>query len=119
MELIKAILEAIEETCDDFGLFSFDVEDFEQFENLNIRTLHGHIRLAAQGGLIECDDDKKNLEPLVRRLTWEGHEFLSNARDSKVWEAAKQAAGGLSFSVLTQVLSSLTLEYVKKKLSLS
>ncbi|HZJ13650.1 MAG TPA: DUF2513 domain-containing protein [Chthoniobacteraceae bacterium] len=46
-------------------------------------------------------------------LTWEGHEFLANARNATLWPKAKEqvakAGGSVSLQVLGQVLSRLAL----------
>ena len=49
-------------------------------------------------------------------LTWEGHEFLDAARDSKNWEQAKQVGnkvGGLTLDVMKAVLIGLAKEQLR------
>jgi hypothetical protein len=47
----------------------------------------------------------------VHRITWRGHEFLSDARDDSVWREATERLGGriadAGFQVVSQVLSAL------------
>jgi hypothetical protein len=50
-------------------------------------------------------------------LKWEGYEFLDNARECQVWQAAKKAAGNLSWSVFTKVLTEIATEYAKQFLN--
>ena len=61
-----------------------------------------HEYLMRQAGLIQ--------HPSCPGLTWEGHEFLDNAREPIRWEQAKALvakAGGASVQVLLKVLVNL------------
>ena len=54
------------------------------------------------------------IEPAGRlfKITWEGYEFLANAKDDSVWEKAKAKAGDVSFSVLSVALQKLVIEKI-------
>ena len=41
------------------------------------------------------------------RLTWAGHEFISNAKNEAVWRKALSISGEHSFSVLSETLNEL------------
>ena len=79
--------------------------DFEQsslFEKDSLETWLYHIRQAKQAGLL--DDTKFTLDGLflIKDLTPEGHEFLSNIREEHNWSKTKQIAAKIgSFSVNT------------------
>ena len=73
-------------------------------------TVSEHVVLLENAGLLEA-----NLTPLmggtfyvIKRLTWEGHEFLNAARDEGVWTKTLQTIGEgihtISFAVLKQQL---------------
>lgn len=51
-----------------------------------------------------------------RRLTWDAHEFLDNARDENRWNEAKKIAGqkggSMAFDVVKGVLTQLALQAV-------
>jgi hypothetical protein len=72
-----------------------------------------HIRLLSDAGYVDAEDTSSHsgISMHVRRLTWEGHEFLDAARDDKRWAEAKelmlQKSGGLIFDVLKQLLVNL------------
>lgn len=44
------------------------------------------------------------------RLTWEGHDFVDNAQDESIWNAAKKVAGNMSFGIFKTVLEQLALK---------
>lgn len=54
-------------------------------------------------------------DPLIRGLTWEGHDFLDSVRDPKIWEQTKdgaKAAGGFTFDLLKDLAKG----FLKKQL---
>jgi hypothetical protein len=74
-----------------------------------------HVFLMIQANLVKgvdattFHDSSPMAEPTS--LTWEGHEFLANARDDTRWQQAKevvkQKGGDVSLGVPTQLLTSL------------
>lgn len=74
-----------------------------------------HIRIMHDAGLLNADAAIEE-EVQVIRLTWDGHEFLDNARDEQRWETAKRTvsekAGAVSFDVLKALLIQLAREAV-------
>ena len=56
------------------------------------------------------------LAATVQRLTWEGHDFLSKAREVSTWKRAKElivAKGGpLTFDILKSVLTKLATDAI-------
>ncbi|MEI3626493.1 DUF2513 domain-containing protein, partial [Lactococcus lactis] len=70
------------------------------------------IRLE-EAGFIIATIDWVNARPFyvsVGSLTWKGHEFLDNVRDSKVWSETKEVAskvGSVSLSMLATIASSV------------
>ena len=104
LDLIRAILLAIEQ---DPGRYS-DPEVQGATED----ELRGHVELLVDAGLVTPRPATPANKYLFagHRLTWAGHEFLSTAREEKRWALAKKTgelAGGISFEVLTSVLSKL------------
>lgn len=51
-----------------------------------------HVRLAQEAGLLEARFLPGSTECAVLRLTWAGHEFVDAARESRIWEKAKEMA---------------------------
>ena len=72
-------------------------------EGYNQETILSHIDLLVDAGMVNGKVIKtmKGFSGcLLKDLTWEGHDFLSAARDNKLWAKAKEAIlnGTVSFS---------------------
>ncbi len=65
--------------------------------------------------LLGKEHDLNDTDPIVARLTWNGHEFLDASRDPTHWEKAKDVAQKSSggFELIRSVLSSLATEAAK------
>jgi hypothetical protein len=117
MDLIREILLYAEKHCKAFcnSLDRFEYPAMtptklpKKFQSFDREILNEHVLLAKERNLIEADfiSDKWR----VRRLTWEGHEFIDNSRVPEVWNAAKEAAGHLSFGVFGSVLNHLAINH--------
>ncbi len=86
MDLARDILLAVEKFDDDrLPPIQVDIPDRSREE------VAYHVMLLADAGLIEAMDLSSNsrLDWRARHLTWQGHEFLSTARDNTVWRKAK------------------------------
>jgi hypothetical protein len=89
---------------------------FDEFES---EIIAGHIELLEEAGLIEAQLTRtfnhagvrvvSNYN--IRRLTWEGHDFIENARIKNVWDSfnviLKEKGGDISFSVAKALLIEL------------
>jgi len=122
LDLIREILLFTEQHSDGSTYLKLDVSKLpEKYHSLNIideddddeddnaQIFTEHITLAVERGLLEASRNKSGYT--IHRLTWEGHEFLANAREPSVWNAAKAAAGQASFSVFVGVLTQLATSY--------
>lgn len=83
--------------------------------------IHHHLALMIEAGLIRGEVSKSMGQDvpavLVSGITWNGYEFLDDARESGRWQTAKSvaaSAGGIGLDVLKQVLADLA----KKSLGL-
>ena len=106
MDLVRKILIATEENEDPFGFDNLDDIGIKGYSDSQISY---HVQIMAQANLIEADQatgfGDLNMWPIG--LTWEGHEFLDNARDEKRWGKAKGImvqVGSFSFDILKAVL---------------
>ena len=77
------------------------------------RIIFGHIEIMEEARLVSVK--------LVRhmggssafhglRMTWDGHDFLANARTSSIWEKARPKMEGMSFELIKQLLIGLVKE---------
>lgn len=84
-------------------------------------TVLEHIELLDEAGLIEARLEYDTGRPRriraahIARLTWQGHEFLGNARNEQVWARAQSLVeshgGSVSFGVLKQLLTAATVRH--------
>lgn len=52
---------------------------------------------------------------LIKRMTWEGHEFLDSARNESIWKETmglvQQKGGSVAIGVLTQLLTTVAKQH--------
>jgi hypothetical protein len=110
-ELIKAILE-VAEAYTGQGVPVIKPENLPDiFSDVDLSTLIRHGRLMIDHGLIKGNAGRHGID--VTAITWAGYDFLDNARNPKVWNAAKKAAGELSWEVFVSVLTATATDYAK------
>jgi predicted ArsR family transcriptional regulator len=113
VELVRQILLRVEETPANQAAGHIELPDAEEDEVLE------HIELLEEQGLLRAkiqragSGTKRVFSAYVERLTPEGHEFLSNAKNEEVWNRTqalvKEKGGSVSFSVFSAVLSQVAL----------
>ncbi len=112
-ECVRAVLLDVENEYQ-FGSF-LHLKDFEEnqaFKFSKEEIEYTIIRLE-EAGFIIATIDWVNARPFnvyVGSLTWQGHEFLDNVRDTKVWRETRKVAskvGSVSLSMLATIASSV------------
>ncbi|MEX2495706.1 MAG: DUF2513 domain-containing protein [Woeseia sp.] len=110
MELVREILLKLNEYENGFAPNSFEISGYSD------EQVGYHCFLLNEAGLIEAADVSSSSTPspygIPIRMTWEGHEFIENAQNDKVWVQTKEAVaklGDVSFSVWASVLSQVVL----------
>ncbi|MBO6522226.1 MAG: DUF2513 domain-containing protein [Balneolaceae bacterium] len=107
-DLIKKILERIEEFPTTAGDYNIELVGYTD-EEISFNSY-----LLDEAGLIEASftkfaDGSYELDYL-NRLTWQGHEFLDNARNETVWKKTlaivKKKGGSVSFNIFQNLLQS-------------
>ena len=113
MDLVRAILIVIENNEKEYleqGEVSLALS--EQFPELQWsgEQLIPHVKMMEEAGLVGA-----NIISAMRggafthlRMTWDGQDFLANARDPSIWEKARPKVGRLSFDLIKQLLMTLT-----------
>ena len=92
-------------------------------EGREIEEVQYHLWLLVEAGLI---DAHLTTNPQVhtptrvrlRRLTWQGHEFLDTIRDPEIWKKTKQgtaAAGGFTLDLLKNLATGFIRKQIKEK----
>lgn len=108
----------------DILLFIEDKTDFENdFINVNdiakklntydTNTLYYHIKMIDQADLVDHISWADNRPYIISNLSWEGHQYIDNIRDDKVWKMIQDHTKKLS-SVSLQLLISLAPTFVEK-----
>lgn len=114
-DCIREILLFIEDNTDFENSF-IDVDIItEKLNAYDINTLYYHIKMIAQADLVDevFWADSRPYE--ISNLSWNGHQYLSNIRDDKVWKMMKDYTSKLS-SVSLQFLISIAPTFVEKVL---
>lgn len=104
MDLIRAILMKIEDQS-----AGEDVQDLSDLGRDQV-TLAEHVWLLKQGGMIEAifPGDSPSLGRfIIQRLTPDGHDFVAQARQSALWERAKDTATKAGVGATVDVMKSL------------
>lgn len=102
MDLLRAILLAVEENPDPYELVTPKIEEHDELE-----VCH-HIALLADAGLVTARDRSAIgvYYWSAGHLTWAGHEFLDLVRNDALWDEIKrrvhEASDGLAFSELLE-----------------
>lgn len=108
MDLVRRILFAVEDSED--GNVDLDNIGYDRDQ------IYLHVELMKEHGLVDAliahggdGPGHRILACRIRRLTWEGHDFLDMARRDDIWERAKKmcvkVSGGLAFDILKDCLT--------------
>ena len=108
-DLIRALLlEAEGEEPVDLGGYTDEQIAYHKCQLINAHLAEGFIH-AGLGGIIGAE---------INDLTWEGHEFLANARNDTIWNRGKKEVtklgGSVSLEVLKAILTQIALNLIKK-----
>lgn len=116
MELVREILFRLNNHEHGYAPDNLEIDGFSS------EQIGYHCLLLGEAGLIQATDAttmaSRSPKASPVRLTWEGHEFIENAQNEKVWGQAKEAVGKVgdaSFAVWADVLA----QVVKQNLGLS
>jgi len=111
MELVRQILIAIEDHPHAHAPDSIDVPDYDE------ETISYHLVLMAEAGLLLVEESTTfqahGPSAIVSRMTWDGHEFLDNARNDTVWTKVKAIVTAKGGSVSFEVLQAMVVEAAK------
>lgn len=111
MELIRAILLAVESDEDPSKLEGYDANTIKYHKILIIE------RELVRGSVQDTIGNKLKMPTHVdiESLTWEGHEFLDAVRDASVWNTIKSDFKDAGLSTVISVSKQLAEGYAKKK----
>lgn len=118
IDLIRALLTALEEKDNDDMVSTISVDGFTELE------VKYHLVLMDQAGLIRCErivsssTSDRIIDVLPFGLSWKGHEFLESARNEEIWNKAKSVSKARLGSISFEILSTLLIELSKKAVGL-
>lgn len=118
---VRLFLMAIEDSNDPMGLPEKEAVQFATDHNMTRDELAYMVTKLHEGKIITGDVRWGNNSPMFiipGNLTFEGHEYLDNIRDGKVWAAVKERTKGLA-SISLGVAVELGKSELKRKLGLS
>ena len=111
MELVREILLSLEESPRNTTIEGYSKEE-----------VNYHVALLIEAGLIDGFVSKNVLSGsvapssvVVNRLTWNGHEFAENIRQSEIWNTIKVEFKEASVATIFSVGKQLAEGYAKKK----
>ena len=100
------------------------------YENYDEEVVKEHIRLLMNAKIIEgeikisdevigCCNQQMIIWYEIKRLTWEGHNFLNNAKNDTVWKKVMADAENKGMSLSMSVLNGLLTKAVEKYMGLA
>ncbi|MDR2757615.1 MAG: DUF2513 domain-containing protein [Planctomycetaceae bacterium] len=111
-DLIRDILLFVEQHGDNNNVLTLSVRDFfKSSPNVTQNILDNHIELLTERKFLKAEPHQ--LGWFVLGLTWDGHDFLSNAKDQTIWSKSKQLAGHLSFDIFATVIKDIALNITR------
>src|SRR6266496_5398258 len=115
MDLVRSILLTVEADPSMTGS-RLEAYNTSHFPGHSQEEINYHIDLLFEA---EYVDGLPNAtpQPLIKKLTWKGHEFIAATKDPDVWEKVKDRIKGVT-DVAFPVLLDLAKAEVKKKLGL-
>jgi hypothetical protein len=119
MDLIRKLLLWIEQNpqLDGKRWFVIDKPEEVGVTDHSLEDIEYHMRLLTKAGLVEGRVNVTTGITAVSQLTWTGHEFLDNVKDSGVWESTKARVAGLP-GVALAVIAEIAKAEIKKRLGL-
>ncbi|NVO88913.1 DUF2513 domain-containing protein [Lactobacillus rhamnosus] len=117
---VREFLMAIEDSDNIHGLDQQGGSKFAEENDMSRDQLAYMVMKLKEGNLITGSVKWASNEPYwinPGNLTYSGHEYLNNIRDSKVWEGVKTATSKVG-SVSLSILVELAKQEMKKRLGL-
>ena len=104
-----------------FLLLDIEGEEKPDLSQFAKEQLNYHKALLIEAGLAEgrvaYGNDIISTVKIIR-LTWQGHEFLSAARNNSVWNKAKEMISKANLTITIPIMTELLTMIVKEQLGL-
>jgi Hypothetical protein (DUF2513) len=113
LELIRQLMLAIELKDTRFGAESIEIDGYDSSQ------INYHLELMIEAKLVDgivISQTFNRFAIIIEKLSWEGCNFLDDARNESVWqktmEIVKDKGGSVSVGVLIQLLASVAKQLV-------
>ena len=118
-DFVRQLLLHIEAKAPLQGLDDNDLYKFANDKNKDKEDLQYTIIKLVEGNLITAKlrYASNNLQIYSVNLTYQGHEYLNNIRDNKIWKNTKKISSKLS-SVSLEILKSIAINEINKVIGL-
>ncbi|MEN8702458.1 DUF2513 domain-containing protein [Bacillus infantis] len=107
MDLIRRIMLEVESMEDTTRLYNVSFDDVPK------ELVNYHVKLLIDAGLVE-GQCLYGTQYSVKSLTWNGHEFLDNAKNPSVWSKTKsfvaEKGGSASMSIMMELVKQFALK---------
>jgi hypothetical protein len=119
MDLIRDILILINDDPKYDGTTEFFYETPEEMgiQGHTVEEVSYHLRLLIEAGFIEGAVTMMVPMQIIRKLTWQGHEFEANISSSTIWVQTKERVKDLP-AVGIKVVAAIAEAFVKQHLKL-
>ena len=114
-DFVRQLLLHIEAKAPLQGLDGNDLYDFATNKNKNKEDLEYTIIKLKEGNLRYASNKLQRIYNV--NLTYQGHEYLNNIRDNKIWKNTKKISSKLS-SVSLEILKSIAINEINKVIGL-
>ena len=114
-DCIRDILIYVESNTDDNKICVSSDELLNALPKYDKNTLFYHIRRIDSAGLFDKICYADNEPKLISNLSWNGHDYIDNIRDDKVWAKTKAAANkitSVSLSVLIKKAADIAFSFI-------
>lgn len=113
-DCIREILLYIEENTT-YTKSAINVDNLVNNLNYDEETIFYHVSLISQANLVDRVTFADNRPFFISKLSWEGHQYIDNIRDTKAWTFIKsktEKLSSISLSLLIQLAPELIKQYL-------
>lgn len=119
LDVVRQILLRIEDDPQMDGNTEFAYDSAEELGIVGTTTeqVAYHLALLIEAGYVDGAASSATPLPVIRRLTWKGHEFLGTIRSEDVWTKTKTRLSGLG-RIALPIVAAIAEAELKQKLGL-
>lgn len=119
-DLVRDLLLELESKENNSSMSQQDINEFASSQAISIEKMLYTINRLKEADYINAEikyGDNKPYWYRIFTITYQGHEFIDDIRDSKVWKVTKEKASQISGVSLT-IIGQLARNYIKNQLGL-